>query len=575
MALFGGIFICVGLAVGHFLYFPALYDWWQSNEWVEEPCWIEHTEMKSSSSSKGSTTYTVKANYRYSYRGQTYHNDRVGLLSGGDNIGDFHQRAYNELRRFEGKETPFHCLVNPTKPEQAILYRDLRWGLMFMLSMFPTIFPLIGGLVAFGGMAAAWQVKKNRELEALHPGAPWKWKPEWEGSEITPSKNGLSAFLAITIWILIVQLPLSAAVILSGALADSFSAFAVFIPLVIAMLLLRAAWRRLRMQRHVGHLSFKPHHWPLRPGDLLEGKLYFTQSLPFDAALQVKIYCQRKTTRDRGDNTSTNTETLWEQPISLSAALAQQENQHWLLPLRVKLSPDVPGQESQPNRSKFVGPQKIHWLMEVSGETGMKPLSLPLPVFGEPDKNAQDENHDDAAQILAATDRQESLEPLLKKYQIEAQFDAQGLPLSIHCSSSRNRLVAIGVLIFGGFWTLALMVIILQNAPLLFKVIWGLSAPLIDLVGVGLLLHQRRVEFGQGQFRVINQFGHFYQKTETLEPHLVLGFTHDAYMTSNNTAYYRVRAETTYGRHLTLADGITVEATAEKLKQRLQQWKQQ
>lgn len=575
MALFGGIFICVGLAVGHFLYFPALYDWWQSNEWVEEPCWIERTELKSSSSSKGSTTYTVKANYRYSYRGQTYHNDRVGLLSGGDNIGDFQQRAYNELRRFEGKETPFHCLVNPTKPEQAILYRDLRWGLMFMLSMFPTIFPLIGGLVAFGGMAAARQVKKNRELEALHPGAPWKWKPEWEGSEITPSKNGLSAFLAITIWILIVQLPLSAAVIVSGALADSFSAFAVFIPLVIAMLLLRAAWRRLRMQRHFGNLSFRPRHWPLRPGTLLEGQLRFTQPLSSDMPLEAKILCKRKISRSSGKQRTTTEETLWEQVVSLPVTQAQQENQHWVLPLRVRLNPDLPSQDNQSALHDLRSSQEIHWLMEVSGKTGMKPLSLPLPVFGEADETFQDHQPTSSHGEVTEATSWDSLETQLKTHGIEAEFDSQGQPLSLFCPPGRNRVVAISLLIFGTIWTGVLVVIILQNTPLIFKIIWGITAPLIELLGLRMLLHQRRVEFTPVQLRVLNQIGPFYQKTETLEPHLVLGFTHDAYMTSNNTAYYRVRAETTYGKHLTLADGITVEATAEKLKQRLQQWKQQ
>jgi len=52
MAVFGSIFICVGLVIGGFLYFPALFDWWQSRQWVEEPCWIERVEMKTSRGSK-------------------------------------------------------------------------------------------------------------------------------------------------------------------------------------------------------------------------------------------------------------------------------------------------------------------------------------------------------------------------------------------------------------------------------------------------------------------------------------------------------------------------------------------
>jgi hypothetical protein len=44
-------------------------------------------------------------------------------------------------------------------------------------------------------------------------------------------------------------------------------------------------------------------------------------------------------------------------------------------------------------------------------------------------------------------------------------------------------------------------------------------------------------------------------------------------MRSGNTHLYRVRAETTFGKKITLVDGITEEATAEKLIERLTQWK--
>lgn len=295
MAVFGSIFICVGLGIGGFLYFPALFDWRQSRQWVEEPCWIERVEMKTYRGSKGSSTHTVEASYRYQYRGRTYHSECVGLLSGGDDIGDLQHRAYEELSRFAGQETPFHCLVNPAKPEQAILYRDLRRGLLLMMSAFPTIFTLVGGLVAFGGMAAARENKGILTLQEQHPTAPWKWKPEWAGSEITASKDGFGAWLAITAWIYIVQLPLTAAVIASGALTESFSALAVFIPLALGLLPLRAVRKRLRMRQFVGSLSFSPRQWPMRPGAMLEGRLRFTQPLSQMASLEVKGLCRRKT----------------------------------------------------------------------------------------------------------------------------------------------------------------------------------------------------------------------------------------------------------------------------------------
>ena len=115
MAVFGSIFICVGLGIGGFLYFPALFDWWQSKHWVEEPCWIERVEMKTSRGSKGSTSYTVEASYRYQYRGRTYHSERVGLFSGGDKIRGFQKRAHEENPPLLGPGKPFFCFLKPSQ----------------------------------------------------------------------------------------------------------------------------------------------------------------------------------------------------------------------------------------------------------------------------------------------------------------------------------------------------------------------------------------------------------------------------------------------------------------------------
>ena len=77
-----------------------------------------------------------------------------------------------------------------------------------------------------------------------------------------------------------------------------------------------------------------------------------------------------------------------------------------------------------------------------------------------------------------------------------------------------------------------------------------------------MLLHQCRVEFSRDQMKVVNQIGPIHQKPETFELHLIMGFKQEVYMPFNSTAYYRVRAETTFGKPITLADGITSEGSA-------------
>jgi hypothetical protein len=112
-----------------------------------------------------------------------------------------------------------------------------------------------------------------------------------------------------------------------------------------------------------------------------------------------------------------------------------------------------------------------------------------------------------------------------------------------------------------------------QNAPLIFKLIWGLSAPAILLLAVYLLLHSRRLQLSGSTMTLTNRVGPFFSKTETFEPRHIVQFMHDNYLRSGNVHFYRLRLETTFGKKLTLADGLTEEATAQKLANRLMKWK--
>ena len=61
----------------------------QMSSWPEVPATIEYSELVLGGSK--STTYSIKAKYSYEVNGQTYHGERVGLSSGSDNVGKFHQ----------------------------------------------------------------------------------------------------------------------------------------------------------------------------------------------------------------------------------------------------------------------------------------------------------------------------------------------------------------------------------------------------------------------------------------------------------------------------------------------------
>lgn len=565
--LFGSVFICAGLAVGAFLYFPAVYEWWQVLSWEEVPCRIESADMRVSHGDD-STTYEAQAAYTYQYDGQSFRSERVSIMGGSDNFGDYQQTRADNLRAARDEQRTLRCFVNPQNPSEAVLFADLRWGLMLLMSIFPTVFPLAGGFVAFGGLSMAREAAGAMSRQRKMPDAPWKWKSEWAGEAITASGDALLPMLAVAGWILLVQSPLTVAVLMSGALKESLMALFAFAPSALALFPLKAALRRLRLRRTLGKVSLVPKAWPMRPGDVLEGRLCFSQLLRPSLPLAVRVRAIRKVTRGSGKNSSTAEETLWEHAETLSAAEAQRDDRGCSLPFRLELPSELPGTSIGPLMTVAHERSEHLWIMDVLAGDDTKPVRLPLPVFGEASPDIRFE----ARPQIRVEISTEQLQARLQAIGLKVDFDAAGIPRSLECPPGRNRALAIFLLIFGSIWFGAMLMIFMTGAPFIFRLVWGLTAPAIVLFACYLLIHHRRVDVADA-LRIVNRIGPFYSKSETLEPRHVVQFMHDNYMRSGNTNIYRVRAETTFGKKITLVDGLTEEATAEKLAERLMQWK--
>ncbi|MCX6851484.1 MAG: DUF3592 domain-containing protein [Verrucomicrobia bacterium] len=570
--LFGLPFILAGLAVGAFLYFPAISSWWSSRSWVEVPCWIETAELKTSSGSKGGTTYRVEASYRYEFDRRSYHGDEVSFFGGSDNMGDFQRQAFQQLQSAKGKKRPFRCFVNPFKPEQAVLFRELRWGLLLLMSIFPTLFPLAGFLVSIGGWLQSRKAGVNQKLAAQHPGEPWRWRSEWEGDTIHATKDGLPFMLGVAGWILVVQLPLSLAVILGGELAKSGLATLALLPAMLALIPLFFAWKRVKSRLAFGHPSLQLKPFPARTGSALSGDLRFDRVLSSVSTIFVRALCQRHITRRSGDSRTTAKETIWEHTEMLSAAEARRDVSGVTLPLHIEIPRGLPS--SVVDEASIVttdGEQHV-WTLEVSSSQGGKPAVLPLPVFAATGEGAAEEsvtNHPAEVVTLSTED----LVSRLQARGVRAEFDSSGIPMLLECPAGRNRFVSVFLLVFGSVWFAAFLFMVHQGAPLIFRLVWGITSPLILGGGLWTLLHSRRVEITAGELRILNRVGPFYSWQETFEPRHFTGFVHDTNMQSGNQFYYRVRGETIFDQKKALIDGITESVTAEALAKRLEQWR--
>jgi hypothetical protein len=571
--LFGLPFMVAGIAIGWFLYFPAISGWWSARTWEEVPCWIEKADMTSSRGRKGGVSYKATASYRYDYRGRTYHSEEVGLTGGADNIGDFQQRAHAQIRLFEGKDRPFRCYVNPAKPEQAVLFPELRWGLMLMMSIFPMVFPLVGALVSLGGALEARKARVEAKLAKQHPSEPWRWRQEWSGEPIQESKNGLTAILVVAGWILLVQGPLALGIIVSGELARSFTALFALLPTALTLIPLFFAWKRIQTRKALGRPSLWLKQTPLRPGIVLEGELRFDRVLSPREVIQARVLCQRKITRGTGKGSTTTTETIWQHDETLSAGEARRELNGVALPLRVEIPRGLPCAVIEDAEFSTGAVEQLLWSVELTPGRGGKPAMLPLPVFvsREEAKLAKSEAANEVKAMVLGT---EELAERLKRCGVLAEFDEDGVPVLINCPPGRFRALGVFLLIFGVIW-FGIFIALGRSgdAPLIFRLIWGTTAPLIIGIGLFTLLHRRRVEFRAEELILMNSIGPFYSWHETYAPRHIVRFTHDSNMQSGNQHYYRVRAETTFGKTKTLADGFTEVVMAETLAERFEEWR--
>ena len=187
--LFSLPFAGVGVGMGVWLATMVVGDL-RTQHWVEVPATILQAKLETSHGSK-LTAYKATARYEYQYQGRRYTSDCVSFSAGSDNIGSFQQDVHRQLSEHQQAGKPFRCYVNPDRPEQAILYRDLRREMIG----FQTIFELVFGGVGFGllatGILGRRKGRAETKLKEAHPEAPWMWKEEWAGGRITSSNKTL------------------------------------------------------------------------------------------------------------------------------------------------------------------------------------------------------------------------------------------------------------------------------------------------------------------------------------------------------------------------------------------------
>lgn len=176
----------------------TFYDAWTMSSW--QPVEAQLTAAGyTTSRGDDSDTYEVYAEYRYEYFGQTLYGNRPAINSGGDNIGDFQRDLGNRLSGALGRGEPITVWIDPEQPQDSIIDRSIRWGLIGFKSIFVFVF---GGVGLFLLIAAFRAPKEKDTSLPEYQESPWLLNDKWQTEMIrSDSRSSMwSAWAFAGLW---------------------------------------------------------------------------------------------------------------------------------------------------------------------------------------------------------------------------------------------------------------------------------------------------------------------------------------------------------------------------------------
>ena len=152
LGAFGSIIFIAGCVALWFILIVPLMKWQNAKSWESTDCRIIKAEIESHRSDDG-TSYGAKFTYTYKVDGVDYTCDENSLFE----VNGSHKSAKRKLKKHPVGSTTT-CFYDPEKPGDALLNRDLTWGMLF--GLLPLIFILVGGGI-LGSAIFGWGWDKD------------------------------------------------------------------------------------------------------------------------------------------------------------------------------------------------------------------------------------------------------------------------------------------------------------------------------------------------------------------------------------------------------------------------------
>ncbi len=130
--------------------------------WQPMDARIDTVVMRSQKTSKGSATYSTITSYRYQLGQTTHHGTQIRINdadAGYDNVGSYQEDWNRILSAARNSGEPLPGWYNPDKPNEAVLTRDLRTGMLW----FNGAFMLVFGGVGLGALVIVYKIIRSEK----------------------------------------------------------------------------------------------------------------------------------------------------------------------------------------------------------------------------------------------------------------------------------------------------------------------------------------------------------------------------------------------------------------------------
>ena len=614
-ALIGVIFGLIFAGAGGFIALetaaPTYAAWIEMKDWRASPARIVEV---------GGEDNGVTATYEYEVGGNSYRSERVYLANFKDNIGSYHRDMRRHLTAKRRTGQAVTIWFDPDNPSESVIDRDMRWGLFALMTLFCSVFIMIGLAVAtatlkgkaathgsprFGlaEMRRSWKaaqakgehsgtfidyVSSGRQRRALTPPEysdpglrPWLRNPHWRTSHIrSNAKRGMYVMWFFAIAWNAVTLPLLHVIDDELRLGNYPALLGLLFP-IVGIFLLKKAWDLSREWRRFGVIELEMDPFPGAIGGHVGGRLSIAGAYQADSRYDVELACVHSYVSGSGKNRSRRETVIWSESGTAQATVAASPSGSGT---RLSFRFDVPDNlpESDVGRSGDYYLWRIKLTAELPGANLDRAYSIPVFRTGARTSSVQHDVSERASEARAKAAEHSRM--ALSAGQLDqtalarsVRFSDQGGVSRFYYPMFRNKALTAVALIFAagfGFAAYSMATEFGHGAMGILVKIFSIPFATVSLIAtiaaIYLPLNNLRVVIGNGTLQVTRRLFIVPIRRYQLATHdvtrLEVARSGSTGRGSRMTTHFKISAHTRTDQKITIAEDVDGDDLADSYK---------